>query len=465
MKIFTAIKRFLTDSSGKRSGDEAKASRVSPILVTRSGGSGAIWPERNYDNFAKESYLKNIVAFRAIDEIARSVASVPWRQYGRLDDGGRELVVDDFSEKILKRPNPNEGWSFMMLKAVAYLVMSGNSFLEKITPETGANKDSIKELYAHRPDRFKIVANQATGQISKYVYRNLGREVEWDVDVLTGKSDILHIKSFHPLSDWWGAAATESAAREIDTSNSATEWNKSILDNEGRPGMVFTLIGAAGEEYLDQLEEYLRESHSGASNAGKNLILSGESGTKAEPYGWSPKDLDFNEGDLRLSRKIAMGYGVPPMLLGIPGEATFANYKEARLAFWESTVFFYLNYFKDELNNWIYGDSDDRLFLDYDLDNVPALAVKRDMLWERAEKSNFLTINQKLELVGYESIGEKGDVILVPSNTTTLETVVSGSEEGEEGESKHYDKEVMSAIDELKAIGYDPDEIANILRL
>jgi phage portal protein BeeE len=30
--------------------------------------------------------------------------------------------------------------------------------------------------------------------------------------------------------------------------------------------------------------------------------------------------------------------GVPPMLLGIPGDNTYSNYQEAQRAFWRSTV-------------------------------------------------------------------------------------------------------------------------------
>jgi HK97 family phage portal protein len=218
-------------------------------LRSSTGYGGTVWSEHNYENFAKESYLKNVIAFRVIDIIAKNVSTPPWEHFRKLKDGTREQINDSWVNDLIKRPNPGEAWPYLMLKSAAYLVMSGNNFLERIKPETGPNKENIKELYSHRPDRFTFGLNKENGILEKYIYEINGQEIEFDIDPITQQSDILHLKNFHPTDDWWGAAATESAAREIDTFNAATEWNKNLLDNQGRPGMVFTLVGQAGDEF------------------------------------------------------------------------------------------------------------------------------------------------------------------------------------------------------------------------
>lgn len=425
-----------------------KESRTAGI-ITSPGAGGVIWPQRGYDNFAKETYLKNVTAFRSIDEVAKSVASVPWKQFQHLSDGGRDSADDGGVADRLKRPNPNESWSGVMLKTAAYLVMAGNSFLERVGPTTGPNQGEVKELYSLRPDRFKIL--HKNGRISGYRYEVGGRKTDWDVDPITGNADVLQLKSFHPLDDWWGAAPTESAAREIDTSNASVEWNKSLLDNQGRPGMVYTLVGNLGAEQFNQLETYLRSQHGGPSNVGKDLILTGERGTSAQPYGWSPTDMDFGEGDIRLMRKIAMAYGVPPELLGIES-STFNNRSEARLFFWENTVIWWLNYIRGELNNWLYPEESD-LFIDYILDEVPAFAAKREKVWDRAEKSDFLSINEKREMVGKDNLGSIGDVILIEASKTPLGTTKEDGEQDEEDKAKK----------ELEEQGYTAEEIEDIL--
>ena len=398
-----------------------KESRTAAIITT-PGSGGKVPQQRGYDQFAKETYLKNVTAFRCIDEISTSVASVPWAQYRQIDDDKKEIVTDTMLAETLKRPNPDESLLFVMQSATAYLAMCGNTFFERIGPTTGPNKREIKELYALRPDRFELKVNPHTGQKEKWIYSVQGRSREWEVDPITGQADVLHLKSFHPLDDWWGAAPTESAAREIDTSNAASTWNMNLLQNQGRPGMIYTLIGALGEQAFEQMEQYLRSEKAGVHNVGKDMIITGERGTKAEPYGWSPTDMDFSEGDHRLMRKIAMVWRVPPMIIGIPGEATFANFKEANLYFWEKTILYYLNYIKGELNNWLFPKESD-MFLDYNLEDVPALAVKRDMLWTRANEADFMSVDEKRAMVGldkYVPTEDPGSQIYIESSKLPL---------------------------------------------
>ncbi len=431
---------------------DRKASRTAPIIVP-SGNQGVIWTPKGYDNFARETYLKNVTAFRSIDEISTSVASVPWKQFRRIEDDKREIVTDTAISEVLKRANPQESFSFVMLQATAYLAMAGNSYFERVTPDSGPNKDDIKELYSKRPDRMNLKANQASGQLEKYTYTVDGKKVDWEVDPITGQADILHLKSFHPLDDWYGAAPTEAAAREIDTSNMSTEWNMSLLQKQGRPGMIYTLVGQVGEQFMDKLEQYL-ESRSGPAYAGKDMIITGERGTKAEPFGWSPTDMDFSEGDLRLMRKIAMAYRVPPELLGI-SDATFANRAEARLFFWENTIFYYLNYFRGELNNWLYEKGSD-LFIDYILDDVPALAIKREMIWERARKSDFLALDEKRALVGlpkYEPSDDPGSQIYIEASKIPISSIIE--EEKEE--------DIEDIVKGLQDEGYTEEEIDEML--
>jgi HK97 family phage portal protein len=438
MKFFQKLKSFFN----------RKNSKVEKVIGYSPYGEEIFTPN-DYENFAKECYLKNPIAFRAILEVASNTSSVPWNLYRSLPDNKREIVEDHYISKLLLKPNPNESFQFLMLKATAYLVLAGNSFVEKVSPLTGPNKDKVKELYVHRPDRFSFKLDKDGGQLEQYIYTNLGQKVHWDVDPITKKADILHLKSFHPVDDWWGAAPTESVAREIDTSNSMIQWNKSLLNRGARPGLVFTLIGTPGEQFLDQMQKQLENNYGSPDNAGRNIIISGDKGTNVSPYSWSPKDLDFSDGDLALCRKIAISYGVPPMLLGIPGESTFANYKEAREAFFEQTIVFYLNYLKEELNNWFFQE-DEGLFLDFNLDKIPAFSNKRDKMWERAEKSNFITINEKREMVGLPAVPE-GNVILVSNNLVPLNEDGIGEEEEEE------------IRDKLKKYGYKEDEIDQML--
>jgi len=321
--------RYLQKKFDLPSPIDKRESIIQSILMP-PGGSKAKWSDHDYENFAKETYLKNIIAFRCIDEIGTAVASVKWKVYERKKSGKPVETLTHPVAELIRRPNTEDSYSFLMLKKASFLVMDGNAYEERITPLDGPNVEVPKELYVHRPDRIHIEVGN--GRKTGYVYEVEGREKTWRIDPINGECDLWHYKTFHPINDWYGAAVTESAAREIDTSNEATEWNKKMLENEGRPGMVITIVGKnLTDERFEKLEKMLKEKHTGPEHAGANMILEGEKGTTAQPYGWTPKDMDFMEGNRDLSRRIALGFKVPPMLLSIPGDATFCLAEDTRI--------------------------------------------------------------------------------------------------------------------------------------
>ncbi len=396
-----------------------KASRTVSIVIDSVGGN-SISPDRNYENFCKETYMKNVIAFRCIDEIAKAVASVSWKLFQKEANGENKEIDDHPIIDLIKRPNQDESWAFILIQLMAYLLISGNSYLERIKVETGPNTEYPKEVFVHRPDRIEILLDN--DRVFGYKYSLGSQEVIWEKDIITGQADLLQFKLFNPLNDFYGMGITEPASYEIDTSNASNKWNKKLLDNEARPGMIFSFSGNLTDKQYDKLEKSLKDKYSGANNAGKNLILEGmnaDNKMSVTPYGWSPKEMDFIESNREMARRISTGFGVPAQLVGIP-DATYANYKEARLAFWEDTIFYYLNLLKGELNNWL-TNNDDNIFLEYDLNNIPALAHKREMLWTRAQESTFLTINEKREMVGIEAV-DGGDVVFVPVNQIPLGT-------------------------------------------
>jgi HK97 family phage portal protein len=379
---------------------EEKWSQVQHVLIP--GGTGAIWKPRRYDTFAKEAYLTNVIAYRCIDEVAKAVESVDWKLNTRKKDGSVEEVTDHPLIDLMYRPNPEQTWGELAYRHTAFSLISGNAYMERIGPTTGPNAGQVKEMWSHRPDRMHLEVNPDTGVRRKYVYQGpSGRPAEWPVDPITGASDIWHMKFFHPLNDWYGAGPVEPTSREIDTSNEAMEWNKNLLQNQGRPGMIIAFKGNIGQTEYNRLERTLREKYGGPKNTGKHMIIEGE-GATVQPYGWSPLDMDYIEGNRELARRIAFGFGVPPQIIGIPGDNTYSNYEAALLAFWENTVFFYLKRFGGGMAHWMF-DPKDRMAMVPNYDKLPALEPRRKAQFEKAERADFLTINEKREMAGYET--------------------------------------------------------------
>ena len=115
----------------------------------------------------------------------------------------------------------------------------------------------------------------------------------------------------------------------------------------------------------------------------------------------SPKDMDFIEARHVAAREIALALGVPPMLLGIPGDNTYSNLAEAQRIFWRQTVLPLVNRTATALSNWLAPAYDTNLRFAADIDAIEALSPERETLWARLEKTSFLTEDEKRTAIGY----------------------------------------------------------------
>lgn len=374
---------------------EQKSSSTAPLFVT-SGTHQPIWTPRQYDALAEEGYQKNMVVYRCVSLIARGVGSVSWQLYK-----GKQRLESHPLLTLMRNPNPQQGMACFMEGLTAYLLLAGNVYIEAVAPS-----QEPLELYLLRPDRVMVIPGRS-GTPEAFQYTFAGRSIHIPVDPLNGQSRVLHIKTFNPLNDWYGMSPIEAAAHAIDQHNAVAAHNLFLLQNGGRPSGALRLRPGPGgdilsEEQRQRLRDELKESIEGSHNSGRILILEGDFEWKE--MGLSPKDLDFIEGKYLSAREIAQVYGVPPMLVGVPGESTFSNYKEARYHLWEDTILPYLEIIKSEFNQWLAPQFEDDLFFEYDTDSIPALAPKREALWGKIEKASFLTINEKRSLVGYSPI-------------------------------------------------------------
>jgi HK97 family phage portal protein len=126
-----------------------------------------------------------------------------------------------------------------------------------------------------------------------------------------------------------------------------------------------------------------------------------EGGLDWKAMALSPKEMDFFEAKNGAARDIALALGVPPLLIGLPGDNTYANYAEANRAFWRLTVLPLIGRTAAALSAWfsaLYGQD---IRLGHDLDQVPGLSLERDALWARVGAADFLTDEEKREAVGY----------------------------------------------------------------
>lgn len=384
---------------GKR---EEKASRVGRLMSVETLGR-PVWTPRDYASLAQEGFAKNPIVFRSVRMIAEAAASAPWLLY----DGDREVERHPMLD-LLRRPNPAQAGVCLFETLYGHLMVAGNAYLEVV-----ALDGQPRELFALRPDRMKVVPGP-DGWPAGFEYTVGGRTVRFSQD--GAPMPVLHLSLFHPTNDHYGFAPIEAAQTSLDIHNAAGAWSKALLDNAARPSgaLIYTGEGHLNDEQFERLKSELEDGYTGARNAGRPLLLEG--GLDWKTMAMSPKDMDFIESKNQAAREIALAFGVPPMLLGIPGDNTYSNYREANRAFWRQTVLPLVNRTAQAIGNWLGAAYDRELRLTFDADQIEALSVEREALWDRVATADFLTRDEKRAAVGY-SVGR---TLIDPAETDEL---------------------------------------------
>lgn len=423
-----------------RSFFQSKASQARIAMSVERLGQPVNTPS-NYLSFSKEGYGKNAVVYRCISMIARNCAGIEWCLYSKNGKQETEIEVHPLLT-LMGKPNPLMGWSTFYEQFISYLCISGNSYVESVAPSD--NKPPL-ELWPLRPDLMKVIPNQF-GYPGKYQFKFQGREKYWDVDFVTGKSPIMHMKTFNPVDIWYGMSPMEAAIMGVDQYNQANRWNLALLQNSASPSGVLKVETSdanpggsiTNEQYL-RLKQEFEEQHQQAKNAGRPLILEG--GVTWQSIALSPKEMEWLNGREVTAQDICNVYGVPAQMLGI-GDTTYSNYKEARQSFFEETILPIMDSVQYELNNWLTPKFGDNLYLKYDKDDIEVLVEKREAKFSALVSANWLTQNEKRTASGYQpqdgwDVFVIGNQILeTPDQWTTMNPTDPVEPDPEEGENE-----------------------------
>lgn len=274
-----------------------------------------IWAPRDYAAFAREGFMQNAVVYRCVRLIAENTAAIPLLLYA----GDTEIESHPL-KNLLRAPHPTATYPDFMESFLGFLLVSGNAYIEAVS-----FGGEIRELHLLRPDRVKIVPG-ADGWPEAYDYTVDGRTTRIEGEAAPGIRRVLHMRLFHPVNDHYGLSPIEAAACAIDLHNAAAKWNKALLDNSARPSGALVYTSRDGNltpDQFDRLKSELETNFQGSGNAGRPLLLEGGLDWKA--MSMTPKDLDFIEAKNAAAREIALALGVPPLLLGIPGDNTYGH--------------------------------------------------------------------------------------------------------------------------------------------
>jgi len=382
-----------------------RKARVVDIARFIPGGK-AQFKATNDRAFAEEGYMLNAIAYSCIDLRSKALASVDLgvKVNGKIQDQNHPL------NKLLKKPNPVDAGAEFFHRVNAHRDITGNTFIEKVGGDTGPPR----ELWSWSPYEMRVFAKSRlpTG----FIWEKNGQKFGWEVDQFTGQASILQWKTFAPLDEFVGMSPMRAASMSVDQHNASSRWNFRSIENAAVPsGFLFSKKEPITEPQVKQLRKDMEENFEGPDNAKRVMI--GHGNMEWKQISMNPVDMDWLMGHANAAREIATVYRTPAQLVGILGDQTFNNYKEARAAFYEDTVIVLLDALVDELNSWLAPDFGKGTEIFYDINSIPALEGRRMERMKALETVTFMSDNEKRGVMGmpdYDPKSTGADLLFTP---------------------------------------------------
>ncbi len=337
---------------------------------------------RSYDTQYDEVYRRNPVGQRAVRLLAGMLGALPIYAAKGDADAVKLVTAGGLLESLS-----------------AHLLLHGNAYVKLLADD----RERPSELCLLRPERVSVISDERGWPVA-YLYRAAGEAVRIGREDALGRRQVAHVRALNPRDDHYGMGCIEAAIAPASVHNRASRWNKALLDNAARPSGALSYEPADGlplsADQFARLKEELASEFSGSGNAGRPLLLEG--GLKWQALSLTPADMDFVALKEGAARDIALAFGVPPVLVGLPGDATYANAREAGRALYRQTILPMAARILEELSALL-SDWLGPVTLAVDTDQLTELAEDRARLWEQVGAASFLSDKVKREMLGFSA--------------------------------------------------------------
>src|SRR5262245_16725956 len=350
--------------------------------------------------------------------LARTFPEAPLRVQ-RRGRGGLLVPVDDHPlSRLVANPNPAYAGSLLWSATIADWMLCGNAYWYKARNDAGGVAQlwwlpaaSVEPKWPEGPD--------TTTYVSHYEYRP-GRDV-----LRLAPADVVHYRyGLDPDNPRKGLSPVGALLRELFTDEEAAAYTAQLLRNLAVPGAVlaYEKDGPLTQDGYDLAKAKFEASFSGG-NRGRVFVTGGK--TTITRMSFSPQELDLKALRRVPEERVTAVLGIPAVVAGLGAgldRSTFANFKEAREAAYESNVIPTQRLLAAEIQTQLLPDLGDEKTQVVSFDNglVRVLQDDQDALYRRldvAVQGGWITVNEAREAVALDPLPD-GDVLYV-TNTKT----------------------------------------------
>ena len=374
--------------------------------VTTIAGSWAGGPVSDPDPalYANQARLMQQLSwvYSAISLVSQSAASLAQFQVMQLRAETKKPIVNHEFERLLRAPNRYQFDSqFDFFEALfGFLKLSGNCYLymNALSPNLPP-----AEIYILRPDRVMVVPDRQTF-VRGYVFNVDGAELAFERD------EIVHIKTWHPLNDWYGLTAVEALSLAAETDLKEAGWNKNFFDKQfAKPQGALAYADMINDSDWDKLKGESKEEYGGTQRRLMMLRGAGKGGVQWLQMGLSQKDMEFITGRQFNKEEIYQGLA-PGLLQMLDKNSTEANSIAGEKVFREYTLYPLLKRVQEKFTAKIlprYGDaSADGSGLVGEFEEIRA----RDRVLDMQERQAYERVHTIAEVrAKYDNDGPLGD--------------------------------------------------------
>lgn len=277
----------------------------------------------------------------------------------KKNDKKKIAITDDnvYPYKLISNPNPFTSTMELMQAIFGSLGEAGNAYMV-------VDQDDDR-LWCLHPRDVSIIADKKNF-IKGYVWRPLSGDV-----VFFKPEQIVHIKTYNPMSYFYGLSPIEACWAEVTQINSDELFWQAFWKEGGRLYGIFQTEGSIDKDTLERLKNQMKAQYGGATKMAANIVI--DKGLKFQQIGVSQKDGQLID-KYKLNRdQILAAFKVPPALAGVMEYSNYSNVEAQERIFYQTSIMPMIKLVEGSLNNHPVMSKGGTLVYEFDISGIAAL--------------------------------------------------------------------------------------------
>lgn len=291
-------------------------------LTVSSWRAGRPWGDVDF-SYAK-AYEQNALVYAAVQFVATALAEAPLRVYHE----DMRPYENHPLEGVLRRPFPGLSQGEWLAQVVISKKVWGDSFINIVQGESTVLEDGPIQGFQLLPTQNTRLIVDTKGITQAYEVKVPGSD-----PMILKPQDVIHLRNgVNILNPSKGMSDIQPILSYVDLDNASFNWVRSFYLNEATPAGILKVKGRTNATERNRIKEMWKENFAGLA------VIDAQADYQKIGAGLNEINVDIFD---HTESRIAMALGVPAILISALSGlkyATYSNYEQAIIAFYEKTL-------------------------------------------------------------------------------------------------------------------------------